>query len=181
MTADAVLHGLPIVVFLRFVIGATIIFSSDPGGRAMDIRSAPMALSFWAMVALGFRRPAGPAWAVAAGVAAVLAAWLLFEWAARSIRGRRFSYAFSPDIPEFVHTGGPYAYVRNPFYASYLLALIGTAAIWPSLTGAAVAAAMAVYFVLLARFEEGKFARSHVREAYDAYKQRTGRLLPRLR
>jgi protein-S-isoprenylcysteine O-methyltransferase Ste14 len=181
MRVDTVLHGLAIVVFLRFVVGAARIFSPDPGGRSMDLRAAPMAVSFWAAVALGYRHPAGPLWAIAAGVAAMVAAWLLFEWAARSIRGRRFSYAFSPDIPDFVHTSGPYAYVRNPFYASYLLALIGAAVIWPSRAAAAMAAAMWVYFVLLAQFEERKFAKSHVRDGYEAYKQRTGRLLPRLR
>ena len=40
---------------------------------------------------------------------------------------------------------------------------------------------MAAYFQHAARFEEGKFEASPLREEYLAYKARTGRLLPRIK
>jgi len=51
---------------------------------------------------------------------------------------------------------------------------------WPSLWGAAVVAAMVVYFQWLTRYEEAKFSRSPVAAEYAEYKAQTGRLLPRL-
>jgi protein-S-isoprenylcysteine O-methyltransferase Ste14 len=105
----------------------------------------------------------------------------LFQWASHSISGRFFSFIFSTDVPAFVHTAGPYRYVRNPFYASYLLALIAVAVTRPSLWTAGIAAAMFFYFDMAARFEERKFETSPVRDEYLAYKARTGRFLPRRR
>jgi len=43
-----------------------------------------------------------------------------------------------------------------------------------------VVALAAAYFQWLARYEEGKFARSPVAAEYADYMARTGRLLPRL-
>jgi len=96
------------------------------------------------------------------------------------VLGRVFSYAGNHDLPQFVHRSGPYAYVRNPFYLSYLLAEISIVVIWPSVWGAMVVALAAAYFQWLARYEEGKFSRSPVAAEYAEYMARTGRLLPRL-
>jgi protein-S-isoprenylcysteine O-methyltransferase Ste14 len=104
----------------------------------------------------------------------------LFQWASRSIRGRTFSLAGNEDVPQFVHTAGPYVYIRNPFYASYLLAGLSTIVMWPSIWGGIAVLLSFVYYQWLARFEERKFARSPVAEEYAQYKARTGRLLPRL-
>jgi len=114
-------------------------------------------------------------------VAGLAAALVIFHWAAFSIRGLLFSYAGNDDLPQFVHTSGPYAYVRNPFYASYLLTEISTIALWPSLWGAGLLVLATLYFQWLARYEEAKFARSPVAEEFARYKARTGRLLPRWR
>jgi protein-S-isoprenylcysteine O-methyltransferase Ste14 len=105
----------------------------------------------------------------------------LYQWAAISIRGRLFSYAGNNDLPQFVQRSGAYAYVRNPFYLSYLLAEIATVVMWPSVWGGVIVVLATVYFQWLARFEEGKFARSTVAVDYAQYKARTGRLLPRLK
>ena len=82
-------------------------------------------------------------------------------------------------MPQFLHTRGPYAYVRNPFYLSYLLALVSAALIHPSVLTGAIAIAMYFYFEMAARFEERKFEGSPLRADYAAYKSRTGRFLPK--
>jgi protein-S-isoprenylcysteine O-methyltransferase Ste14 len=70
--------------------------------------------------------------------------------------------------------------VRNPFYLSYMLLEVSTVVMWPSVWGALTVAIAAAYFQWLARFEEGKFARSPVAAEFAEYAARTGRLLPHL-
>ena len=161
------------------VIGAGLVFKPGVGRR--DPRGMGIALSFWGLVFLQSRAMTPPFWVTAIGVAALVASVTLFQWAAFSIRGRIFSYAGNDDLPQFVHSAGPYHYIRNPFYASYLLAEIATLAIWPSAWSAAIVLGMIGYFQWLARFEEAKFSHSPVATEYGWYKGRTGRLLPRLR
>jgi protein-S-isoprenylcysteine O-methyltransferase Ste14 len=178
--SQSLLHGLTILVFARLTFGAVRCFVAHESTRR-DIRSSMIALSFWAMIAASYRAAPAPGAVAAVAVGGLAAALALFQWAAHSIRGRIFSWVFSSDEPQFLHTDGPYACVRNPFYASYLLALGSTAALWPSLLTASIALAMVGYFQMAARFEERKFERSALREAFAAYKARTGRLLPRWR
>jgi protein-S-isoprenylcysteine O-methyltransferase Ste14 len=75
---------------------------------------------------------------------------------------------------------GPFASIRNPFYASYLLAMLSTAVMWPSVFRFGLVLAMVVYFTGAAMYEERKFARSAVAAEYANYKARTGRFTPRL-
>jgi protein-S-isoprenylcysteine O-methyltransferase Ste14 len=79
-----------------------------------------------------------------------------------------------------VHASGPYAYVRNPCYVSYLLIEMFTVVMWPSVWGLAVVLSMVGYYEWLARYEEQKFERSPVAAEYAQYKARTGRLVPRI-
>jgi len=117
---------------------------------------------------------------VAPGLLCLLGALFLFEWARRSIRGLYFSYAYSNDTPEFVWTSGPFAYVRNPFYTSYLLSYIGAALLFPGWLPLLVIAVMTIVLNHLARREEQKFERSPLAADYAAYRKRTGRFIPKL-
>jgi protein-S-isoprenylcysteine O-methyltransferase Ste14 len=105
----------------------------------------------------------------------------LFEWARQSVQGKVFSYIFSNDTPEFLWTSGPYAYIRNPFYVSYLLSYIAVAIMFPGIASLVVVTGMTIYFHAAARHEERKFGRSPLAEEYEAYRRRTGRFIPRLR
>jgi protein-S-isoprenylcysteine O-methyltransferase Ste14 len=174
-----ILQWLPALVFIWMVVGATVVFTRDAGVR--DSRGLGIALSIWGTLgAEGLAiTPSLPVQLIGAG--GLLLALTLYQWAAISIRGRVFSYAGNSDLPQFVHHSGPYAYVRNPFYLSYLLAEIATVVMWPSVWGGVIVVLATVYFQWLARFEEGKFERSPVAVEYAQYKARTGRLLPRLK
>jgi protein-S-isoprenylcysteine O-methyltransferase Ste14 len=169
----------PAVVFFRLTLGAARAFTPHPSAFR-DIRSRLIVLSFWAISAAAIPTPFAPAWLMGLGVIGFVGALVLFQWAAHSIRGRHFSYIFSTDEPQFLHTAGPYAHIRNPAYASYLLAFLSTALMFPSVLTVGLTVGMAAYFQIAARFEEGKFEASPLREEYLAYKARTGRLLPRL-
>jgi protein-S-isoprenylcysteine O-methyltransferase Ste14 len=174
-----ILDLLPIVVLMWIAIVAGAIFSRDVGRR--DPRGLGIVVSLWGTLVVANSLGTTPPLSVSAvGVVGLLLALLLFHWAAFSIRGRVFSYAGHDDLPQFVHTAGPYAYVRNPFYASYLLAEISTIAMAPSVWGGLAIAASGAYFQWLARFEEEKFSRSPVAAEYQVYKARTGRLFPKV-
>jgi protein-S-isoprenylcysteine O-methyltransferase Ste14 len=170
---------LPALVFLWMMVGAGLVFAPNAGRR--DPRGLGIAVSMWGT--LGAQRVAitPPHGIQVTGAAGLLFSLALYQWAAISIRGRLFSYAANDDLPQFVHRSGPYVFVRNPFYLSYLLAEIATVVLWPSVPGVVVVVFAAGYFQWLARFEEEKFARSPVATEYAEYKMHTGRLLPRWR
>jgi len=174
-----ILQILPVAVLAWLAIAASAVFKRDVGRRSP--RGLGIVASLWGMIAVMQLGTPAPLWLAAIGIAGLATALAIFHWAAFSIRGLPFSYAGNDDLPQFVHTSGPYAYVRNPFYASYLLTEISTIVLWPSLWGAGLIVLATLYFQWLARYEEAKFARSPVAEEFARYKARTGRLLPRWR
>ena len=113
------------------------------------------------------------------GILLLASSFTLFEWARTSIKGRFFSYAGSNDTPEFVWTFGPFAYIRNPFYTSYMLSYLAVGVMFPSLVPLVVIGVMAFFYMRMAQHEERKFARSPLAEEYAAYAKRTGRFFPK--
>jgi protein-S-isoprenylcysteine O-methyltransferase Ste14 len=169
---------VPIVVFVWQVLGAAKAFRPVEGERSSGLAGF-ISLAFVALVAgSGSKIVNIGLFAVACVVLAI--ALLLFEWARRTVRGHYFSWIFSSDTPTFLCTDGPFAYVRNPFYTSYLLTMAATLMIRPGVYRAAVFLAMVVYFVAAALHEERKFGRSAIAADYARYKGRTGRFLPKL-
>ncbi len=175
----AVLHWLPVVVIIWMVVGASLLFTRHAGRR--DARGLGIALSIWCTLVATSVAITPPLSVQLIGTGVLFLSLALYQWAAISIRGRVFSYAGNDDLPRFVHRSGPYAYVRNPVYLSYLLAEIATVVMWPSVWGGVIVVLATVYFQWLARFEEGKFARSTVAGDYARYQASTCRLLPRLK
>ena len=162
------------------IVGAMRIFTRTRG----DVRNARgfgVGFTIWGPLAAMQLATRPPFWVSAVGIAGLALSLALFQWAAWSIRGRTFSLAGHDDVPQFVHHSGPYEYIRNPFYASYLLAGISTIVMWPSAWGVVIVLLAIVYYEWLARYEEGKFAHSPVAAEYAEYKARTGRLVPRFR
>jgi protein-S-isoprenylcysteine O-methyltransferase Ste14 len=106
---------------------------------------------------------------------------LLFWHCVKVTRQRKLTLAFSEDAPEHIYRIGPYGYVRHPFYLSYLLAYLGMAIaandVWLYLT----AAVMYLLYYYAARFEEGKFEKSHLAGHYAEYRRSTGMFLPKMR
>jgi protein-S-isoprenylcysteine O-methyltransferase Ste14 len=173
-----ILPFLPALVFFWMIVRAGLVFTPNLGRR--DARGMGIALSMWGTLGATRFASTPPLWMQSIGAAGLFASLALYEWAARSIRGRLFSFAGNHDVPQFVHRAGPYAYVRNPFYLSYLMAEVSTVVMWPSVWGGLTLALATAYFQWLTRFEERKFAHSPVAAEYAEYAANTGRLLPRL-
>jgi protein-S-isoprenylcysteine O-methyltransferase Ste14 len=174
------IFALPVLVFVWQVVGAAHTFRPMPGQRGASFLSQLISLAF---IGLFYRRDEIELtpWLTVVGVVGLIASLVLFEWARRAVSGRLFSYIFSSDTPEFICMDGPFAYVRNPFYASYLLAMLSTAMMWPSAMRFGLVLAMVAYFTGAAMYEEHKFARSAVATEYATYKARTGRFVPKFR
>jgi len=83
------------------------------------------------------------------------------------------------DAPVEIVSWGPYRRVRHPFYASYLLALVAAALLIPSWLSIAVLLIGAVALDLTARREERRLLASGLGAEYAAYRQQTGRFIPR--
>lgn len=86
----------------------------------------------------------------------------------------------SNDSPEHIVTDGPYRRIRHPFYASFLLTLIG-AFIFSPQPGTLFTF---VYALLMLNFtadrEEKRLMTSQFGSEYERYMQQTGRFWPKL-
>lgn len=84
------------------------------------------------------------------------------------------------NAPVHIVTYGPYAWVRHPFYVAFILLLAGAASI--ARDPITLVALPLGLFVLdwTARTEEKKLLASELGDEYGAYRDRTGRFVPRL-
>jgi protein-S-isoprenylcysteine O-methyltransferase Ste14 len=84
------------------------------------------------------------------------------------------------DAPRHIVTWGAYSRVRHPFYASFLVCLVGTVLALPHAGTIATLAYAIVALNLTAAREEKRLAASQFGEEYRQYMGRTGRFWPRL-
>lgn len=164
-----------LLVYVRLLVGAGLTFRKTGASWG----SLPLAATFWVLIAQSQRAPLYVPLAIPAAVL-IVGALVLFQWAANSVADRHFSYIGDTDEPRFVFQGGPFAYIRNPFYTSYLLTNTAVAMAFPNwITAGAAFASLAILWIA-AIFEERKFARSPLAEEYRDYRTRTGRFVPKL-
>jgi protein-S-isoprenylcysteine O-methyltransferase Ste14 len=76
-------------------------------------------------------------------------------------------------------TAGPYAYVRHPQYAGFILIMLGFLAQWPTLVTLLMFPILVAMYVRLARREECE-ALAEFGEAYGRYAANTPAFFPRL-
>lgn len=148
-----------------------------PEGERPAFRHQLFPLALMLSLVLSFSQPLRVGLAVP-GCVGLAGALALFEWARRSIRGRYFSFVYSLDTPEFLWTAGPFAYVRNPIYTSYLLTAASVALMLFGISSMFGFTILAVVAHRAARHEESKFLASDLREEYRDYATRTGRFIP---
>lgn len=128
-------------------------------------------------ITLAFEQPLS---AQLLGLAIMLASAGLFWLTIRETRKAKLLAAFDEGLPHGLVTTGPYAYVRHPFYTSYIMLWLGWAMSCAHIAAIVPAIFMIVTFWSAARDEETKFARTEFAAAYAHYKRQTGRFFPRL-
>ena len=113
-------------------------------------------------------------------VAMTILAGVIFAVTASASRGSGLFRVFSTRTPPDIVESGIYAYVRHPFYLSYMIYWWG----WCPLNSfhpisLTVAALMTITYAAASRVEEGLLT-SKFGERYISYSQRTKRFLPLL-
>ena len=84
------------------------------------------------------------------------------------------------DAPVELVTWGPYAYVRHPFYTSFLLAFLAAAIALPHLLTIGCLVYAGIALTMTAAREERRLAASDFGASYNDYMTSTGRFFPRL-
>jgi len=103
-------------------------------------------------------------------------ALVLFWWTVPHAAEAQLNIAFTKVEPVNLLVTGPYAYVRHPFYASYLLYWIAGALV-SSWLWTSVFVMGSCYFVAMDQEEKG-FQLSPLAVSYATYKHKTGALFP---
>lgn len=121
-----------------------------------------------------------PAWASWVGLIMLIFSFILFWITIRESKQAKLLAAFDEKMPHGLLKTGPYAYVRHPFYTSYLIQWAGWAiAAWNIWAIVPVVAMTATYYKA-ATDEENKFSNTDLAESYAEYKASTGRFFPKL-
>lgn len=102
----------------------------------------------------------------------------LFSWAYRQHGTQMPGRVFSPDVPATIITSGPYARVRHPIYAAYLLFMLGLVVGTQSAVAALLWLLLAATYRHAARQEDALLAGSAHSEFYRRYMRQSGGLLP---
>ena len=143
-------------------------------------------LSIWAAILAYLVSPGSMAWSALpvadwlrwGAVGLGLVACALLSWTLRQL-GTNLTDTVVTRAEATLVTGGPYAWVRHPFYMTVLLLLLSVSLITANwfigLSGVSICA----FFFLRTPLEEQKLA-ERFGDDYGAYIQQTGRFLPRL-
>jgi protein-S-isoprenylcysteine O-methyltransferase Ste14 len=153
-------------------------FHSPRMPRAAKLISALVAVTtvLFAYLLWNHPQPPLPQWI---GLGLQLASIAIFWWAVSASRAARLRFAFDEENPHSLVQGGPYRYVRHPFYTSYILFWTGWAlATWTLWAVVPVLALIALY-VVAARGEEAQFAQTDLSSDYANYRAATGFMLPK--
>jgi protein-S-isoprenylcysteine O-methyltransferase Ste14 len=177
---DATINVICISIIAQYFWSTNVHFVTGQKTAQFKLLLALVALTsllFTAGLWQGSRSPA-PAYAA---LAVLLVSDALFWWAVISSRAAGLHFIFDADKPESVLRKGVYAYIRHPFYTSYMLFWAGWAiAVWHPLAAVPVMA-FAVIYTAAARNEERVFLASNLRDDYTRYMETAGRFFPKLR
>ena len=96
-----------------------------------------------------------------------------------SLLSKSWKVLFAAQRTHTIATAGPYARLRHPQYAAFIIIMIGFLVQWPTLLTALMFPVLVVMYVRLARREEQDAQRMHG-DAWSAYARATPAWIPRL-
>ena len=106
-----------------------------------------------------------------------LLGFLLFWWSI--ITSKKLNFAFSQEVRELVTTG-PFAWVRHPFYISYIATWLSSTLLFNSPLLWIPLAYLISFYVFSAKREERAILSSRYSKEYLKYSQNVGMFLPRI-
>lgn len=116
-------------------------------------------------------------WMAAVGLVLALLGLALFAWARRALGGG-YSGHVSVRTEQPLVRSGPYAVIRHPAYAGYLLMALGISLGYASAAGLASVAVLLLPAVLYRMGVEERMLAAHFGDAYRQYARGTRRLIP---
>ena len=112
------------------------------------------------------------------GILLIWLALLLFWLTVRETRQAQLRAVFTKEMPGSLVQTGPYAYVRHPFYTSYLTYWLGLAfASWSILGAVLFVVTFSIYW-RAAGAEEAKFLSTDMAETYREFAATRSRFFP---
>jgi protein-S-isoprenylcysteine O-methyltransferase Ste14 len=102
----------------------------------------------------------------------------LFAQSVAATRQQPLTPINTTDQPQHLNRHGPYAYVRHPFYSSYILNFLAAAIGSDSPVGYLCLLVIAGVYMQAAKSEEAKFDNSNFATAYKEYKATTSMIVP---
>jgi protein-S-isoprenylcysteine O-methyltransferase Ste14 len=139
------------------------------GMRLLSLLSLAAYVHFLASLTAG---PGEATLWTALGLLGVSASVGLFWWSVATTREHRPFLAYTDADPDTIYCSGPYAFVRHPFYVSYIIFWIGTALVAGGLQWVP-AIALASWYMWIAQREERRLRSSALSAAYASYQKRT--------
>ena len=119
-----------------------------------------------------------PIWLRWVGAGTLPVSVLLFSWVFRSL-GTNLTDTVVTRAEHTLVTTGPYRWVRHPFYSAALLFVVATSLVSANSYLALAGGLAGVLLAIRTRTEEAKLI-ERFSDEYLAYRQRTGKFLPRL-
>jgi protein-S-isoprenylcysteine O-methyltransferase Ste14 len=175
---DIVVTAFGLMVFAQHVWalrGHFVSRTMNPGAYLIAVTANLVLVAYLVLVWTGAQPPLAQ---VAGLVLEGLSLWL-FWGAVGASRAARLRFIFDADGPETLVRTGPYARVRHPFYASYLIYWAGWALACWSVWGLVPLVVVIVLYARAALFEERLFAGTAMAAAYAEYRRRAGLFWPR--
>lgn len=98
--------------------------------------------------------------------------------ASQRVMGAAWRIGVAPGERTALVTGGPFRWVRNPFFTGMALVAVGTTGASPTRIGIAATAILFATLVIQVRRVEEPHLRATLGDGYLAYARRTGRFIP---
>ena len=111
------------------------------------------------------------------GLALYMLCLALFWWSV--VTTEHLEFAFSDHVGKVVTTG-PFAYVRHPFYLSYILVWFGSSILFNSIFLWITLIYLTTFYLTSAKTEEEVYLKSEYSREYRDYSQKVGMFLPRI-
>lgn len=102
---------------------------------------------------------------------------VLFYWTAWTVRKIKLNFAFSESQPKEIVTSGSYAFIRHPFYGSYILAWITGISLTQNIFIFFLSSCLIFLYFKASSKEEREFLSGDLNEQYKAYKNKTSRFI----
>jgi protein-S-isoprenylcysteine O-methyltransferase Ste14 len=136
-------------------------------------------LAWWTPL-FGYADHTWPAFFVWPGAATFLAGLWLF-WRSHADLGSNWSMTLEIDHEHRLVTSGVYRWIRHPMYASFFVMAVAQALLLPNGIAAVAAFAAVSLLYLVRKPHEEAMMLAHFGAEYEAYMQRSGGVIPRLR